>query len=89
MRVWKQWTDEPRTTRKTGSGRRKVASASIPAPHGDESRFTLGDHDGFIRVRRYAGERSLPECVIEQHRGLTPGVMFWGAISYHGRSNLL
>ncbi|PRD36641.1 UNVERIFIED_CONTAM: hypothetical protein NCL1_08022 [Trichonephila clavipes] len=27
MRVWKQWTDEPRTTRETGSGRRKVSSA--------------------------------------------------------------
>ncbi|GFV83956.1 transposable element Tc1 transposase [Trichonephila clavipes] len=28
MRVWKQWTDEHRTTRKTGNGRRKVASES-------------------------------------------------------------
>ncbi|GFV72776.1 uncharacterized protein TNCV_1232901 [Trichonephila clavipes] len=27
MRVWKQWTDEHQTTRKTGSGRRKVTSA--------------------------------------------------------------
>ncbi|GFX84876.1 uncharacterized protein TNCV_4997081 [Trichonephila clavipes] len=36
MQVWKQWTDEPRTTRKTGSGRQKVASASITAPHGGE-----------------------------------------------------
>ncbi|GFT07004.1 transposable element Tcb2 transposase [Trichonephila clavipes] len=26
MRVWKQWTDEHRTTRKIGSGRRKVTS---------------------------------------------------------------
>ncbi|GFX30583.1 uncharacterized protein TNCV_3462311 [Trichonephila clavipes] len=26
MRVWKQWTDEYRTTRKIGSGRRKVTS---------------------------------------------------------------
>ncbi|GFX27210.1 transposable element Tcb2 transposase [Trichonephila clavipes] len=26
MRVWKQWTDEHRTTRKTGNGRRKVTS---------------------------------------------------------------
>ncbi|GFT34044.1 transposable element Tcb2 transposase [Trichonephila clavipes] len=26
MRVWKQWIDEHRTTRKTGSGRRKVTS---------------------------------------------------------------
>ncbi|GFW23277.1 transposable element Tc1 transposase [Trichonephila clavipes] len=28
MRVWKQWTDEHRTTQKTSSGRRKVTSAS-------------------------------------------------------------
>ncbi|GFV64438.1 uncharacterized protein TNCV_955961 [Trichonephila clavipes] len=38
---------------------------------------------------RYAGDRSLPECVIERRSGLTPGVMVWGGISYHGRSNLL
>ncbi|GFX46406.1 transposable element Tc1 transposase [Trichonephila clavipes] len=54
----------------------------------DESRFNLWDHDGRIRVRRCAGERCLSECVIEQHSALTPGVMVWGAISYHGRSNL-
>ncbi|GFV28262.1 transposable element Tc1 transposase [Trichonephila clavipes] len=47
---------------------------------------TSHDHD---RVRRYAGERCLPERVIERHSGLTPRVMFWRAISYHGRSNLL
>ncbi|GFU36393.1 transposable element Tcb2 transposase [Trichonephila clavipes] len=56
MRIWKQWTDEHRTTRKTGSGRRK-------------------DHDSRIRVRYYAGERCLPECVIERHSDLTPRVM--------------
>ncbi|GFU42152.1 transposable element Tcb2 transposase [Trichonephila clavipes] len=55
----------------------------------DKSRFNLWDHEGLIRVRRYAGESCLPECVIERHSGLTPGVMAWGAISYHGRSNLL
>ncbi|GFV84640.1 transposable element Tc1 transposase [Trichonephila clavipes] len=54
----------------------------------DESRFTLWNHGGRIR-RRCAGERCLPECVIERHSGLIPGVMVWGAISYHGRSNLL
>ncbi|GFX57356.1 transposable element Tc1 transposase [Trichonephila clavipes] len=55
----------------------------------DESRFNLRYHDGRIRVRRYAGEGGLPECVIERHSGLTPGVMVWDAILYHGRSNLL
>ncbi|GFW31396.1 transposable element Tc1 transposase [Trichonephila clavipes] len=41
----------------------------------DESRFNLWHHDGRIRVRRYAGERYIPECIIERHRGRTPGVM--------------
>ncbi|GFW68363.1 transposable element Tcb2 transposase [Trichonephila clavipes] len=40
-----------------------------------ESRFNLWDHDDRIRVRRYAGEHCLPECIIERHSGLTPGVM--------------
>ncbi|GFS59081.1 transposable element Tc1 transposase [Trichonephila clavipes] len=149
MRVWKQWTDEPRTTRETGSGRRKVSSARddrhllriavndrtafsrqlaahwstatgvlmsassirrcllhhglrtrvplyripLTASHrwlrlqwahehrarqadwyqvdfSNESRFNLWDHDGRIRVRRYAGERCLPECVIERHSAM-------------------
>ncbi|GFX43953.1 transposable element Tcb2 transposase [Trichonephila clavipes] len=54
-----------------------------------ESRFNLWDHDGRIRVRLYGGERCIPECVIERHSGITPAVMVWGAISYHGRSNLV
>ncbi|GFV02434.1 transposable element Tc1 transposase [Trichonephila clavipes] len=64
-----------------------------------KSCFNLWDYDGHSRVRRYAGERCLPECVIkrvlghyvviERHSGLTSGVMIWGAILYHGRSNLL
>ncbi|GFX68454.1 hypothetical protein TNCV_3998861 [Trichonephila clavipes] len=49
----------------------------------------LRDHDGRIRVRSYASERCFPECVIKRHSGRTPGVIVWGAISYHGRSNLL
>ncbi|GFT33685.1 transposable element Tc1 transposase [Trichonephila clavipes] len=55
----------------------------------DESLFNLWNHDGCIRVRRYAGERCLLECVIERNNGLTTGVMVWDAISYHRRSNLL
>ncbi|GFV41714.1 HTH_Tnp_Tc3_2 domain-containing protein [Trichonephila clavipes] len=31
----------------------------------DESCFNLWDHGGRIRVRRYAGERCLAECVIK------------------------
>ncbi|GFX92860.1 transposable element Tcb2 transposase [Trichonephila clavipes] len=41
----------------------------------DESRFNLWYHDGRIRVRRYAGEPHIPECIIERHSGRTPGVM--------------
>ncbi|GFV40809.1 hypothetical protein TNCV_2590561 [Trichonephila clavipes] len=54
----------------------KVAFTKDP-PHGKPS-----------TVARYAGERCLPECVIERHSGLTSGVMVLGVISYHGRSNL-
>ncbi|GFX99485.1 hypothetical protein TNCV_3039601 [Trichonephila clavipes] len=46
-------------------------------------------HDGCIRVRCYAGVRCFPECVLKRYSDLTLGVMVWGAISYHGRSNLL
>ncbi|GFU66249.1 transposable element Tcb2 transposase [Trichonephila clavipes] len=42
----------------------------------NESRFNLGDHDGRIRVGRYAGERCLPECVIERHSYLHPELWF-------------
>ncbi|GFY04972.1 transposable element Tc1 transposase [Trichonephila clavipes] len=37
----------------------------------------------------YAGERHIPECIIERHSRRIPGVMVWGAIAYHGRSQLL
>ncbi|GFU46046.1 transposable element Tcb2 transposase [Trichonephila clavipes] len=58
MQIWKQWTDELRITRKTGSERHK-------------SWFNLWNHNGRICVRRYAGERCLPVCVIERYSGLT------------------
>ncbi|GFX09750.1 transposable element Tcb2 transposase [Trichonephila clavipes] len=168
IQISKQWTDELRTTRKTGKERRKETSASddryllhmvvndrtasfrhlalrwstatgvlmtalsirrrllhrglrasvplyripLTANHrwlrlqwahvhrawqtdwhqvvfSDESRFNLWNHDGRIRVRRYAGERCLPDYVIERYSDLTLGVKVWGAISYHGLTNLL
>ncbi|GFX29277.1 transposable element Tcb1 transposase [Trichonephila clavipes] len=55
----------------------------------DESSCNLWYHETRIRVRLYTGERCLPECVIERQSGLTLKVMVWGAISYHGQSNLL
>ncbi|GFS50854.1 transposable element Tcb1 transposase [Trichonephila clavipes] len=39
----------------------------------DESRFNLGDHEGCIRVKRYASKCCLPECVIKRHSGLSYG----------------
>ena len=55
----------------------------------DESRFNLFDYDDRVHVERYADQRYIPECVIEQHSGQTAGVMVWGVISYHVRSNFL
>ncbi|GFT79189.1 transposable element Tc1 transposase [Trichonephila clavipes] len=124
IRVWKQWTEEYRTTRKTGSGQRKVTSA-----RGDRHLLRMAVND------RTASSRQLAECwstvtgvlmsALSIHRrlwhrglsarvliyviplmanhqrlrlqwahehttcGLTPEVMVWGAISYHGRSNVL
>ncbi|GFV02968.1 transposable element Tc1 transposase [Trichonephila clavipes] len=50
----------------------------------DKSRFNSWHHVGRIRVRLYAGERRIPECIIERHSRRTPGVMVWGVIAYHG-----
>ncbi|GFV48631.1 uncharacterized protein TNCV_5069161 [Trichonephila clavipes] len=55
----------------------------------DESHFNLWDRESHIRVRCYASKSCFPECVIEQHSCLIPGVMFWGVISHRGRSNLI
>ncbi|GFU54371.1 transposable element Tcb1 transposase [Trichonephila clavipes] len=74
-----QWAHEPRTWQ--ADWHQVVFS--------NESSFHLWDHDCRIRFRRYASERCLPECVIERHSDLTPRVMVWGAISYHGRCNFV
>ncbi|GFT49122.1 transposable element Tcb2 transposase [Trichonephila clavipes] len=54
----------------------------------EESRFNLWNHGGRTRVRRYAGERTLQSAFIERHNSLSPKIMVWGEISYHGRYNL-
>ena len=51
--------------------------------------FYLWDHDGCVRVRRYAGQRCFSECVIERHSGRTPRILVRGEITCHGRSNFL
>ncbi|GFU01082.1 transposable element Tcb1 transposase [Trichonephila clavipes] len=146
MRVSKQWTDEGRTARESGSGPRNVTSArddrrlvrmaltdrtassrQLAAQLSTATgvslcassirrrllqrglrariplyRIPLTQNHGRLRWQwayvhrswqadwqRYAGERHIPECIIERHSGRTPGVMVWGAIAYHGRSQLL
>ena len=55
----------------------------------DESRFNMSCNEGRIRVRRYAGERNLRACILQQHRAPTPSVMVWGAIGYNKRPRFL
>lgn len=55
----------------------------------DESRYNLEYNDGRVRVRRYRGERVLPQCIIQRHTARTPGIMVWGAIGYDCRSHLV
>ena len=60
-----------------------------PIVFSDESRFCLGASDGRVLVRRRLGERLQPNCLRLRRAGPTPGVMFWGAISYGSRSTLV
>ena len=46
-------------------------------------------NDGIVRVRRYRGERVLPQCIIQRHTARTPGIMVRGAIGYDCRSHLV
>lgn len=55
----------------------------------DESRFSLGAHDGRRRVRRRRGERREPHFDVERHVHRTVGVMVWGAIAHASRSPLV
>ncbi|GFW33521.1 transposable element Tcb1 transposase [Trichonephila clavipes] len=66
-----------------------IASNIAGTKISDKSRFNLRDYGDRIRVRRYAVECCLPECVFERHSGLTPRVMVWDAILYHGRTNFI
>ena len=51
----------------------KVLQAGFaPSCLSNKSHFNLLDHDDCVRVRRYAGQHCLPECVIEQYRAEHP-----------------
>ncbi|GFV56383.1 transposable element Tcb2 transposase [Trichonephila clavipes] len=80
-----RWSTVTGVLMSASSIHRRLLHPGLPA---NESRLSLWHHDGGISVRQYADEGCLPESVIEQHSGLTPKVLVWGAISYHGRSNL-
>ncbi|GFX77760.1 transposable element Tcb1 transposase [Trichonephila clavipes] len=51
----------------------------------DESRFNLWDHDGRIRIRRYAGERCLPKGVLDKKGESFKADWTWRA-SHHQES---
>lgn len=55
----------------------------------DESRFSLGQADGRVRVYRRSGERYADACVMERNRLGGPSVMVWGAINSLFRSDLV
>ncbi|GFV50426.1 transposable element Tcb1 transposase [Trichonephila clavipes] len=55
----------------------------------DESRISLQNHDGRIRVWKHLGERMLNSCVMHRHTGPAPGIMAWGGIGYHSRTPLV
>ncbi|GFX96685.1 transposable element Tcb2 transposase [Trichonephila clavipes] len=83
MRVWKQWIDELEQLEKLAVDEGRAWQAEWhQAVFSNESCFHLRNHDGRIRVQRYASERFHPECVIERYSGLTPGVMFYKLKSF-------
>ncbi|GFT76139.1 transposable element Tcb2 transposase [Trichonephila clavipes] len=53
MRVWKQWNDENRTTRSSGSGRRKVTTA-----HDDRHMLRMAVNDRTASSRQLAARWS-------------------------------
>ena len=55
----------------------------------DESRFNMSYNDGRMYVRRYAGERNLRACILQQHIEPKTNAKDWGAIGYNKRSPLL
>ena len=53
----------------------------------DESRFCLTRGDGRIRVYLQRNERYTEACTMERHR--YGGVMVWGGVSQHNRTELV
>lgn len=55
----------------------------------DESRFSVSQPDGRIRVWRRRGERYRDDCVIQHNRGGGGSLMVWGAITEAERTPLV
>ena len=55
----------------------------------EKSRFSLWDHDGRVRVRRYADQCCFLDYITERNSVWTLVVMVWSTISYQGRASLL
>ncbi|GFY14433.1 transposable element Tcb2 transposase [Trichonephila clavipes] len=85
MRVWKQWTEEHRTNRKTGSGRRKVTS-----PGDDRHLLRMAVNDGTASSRQLSAGWSTAKGVLMTassirrrllHRGLRARVPLYSISS--------
>ena len=55
----------------------------------DESQFCLYCPDGHMRCYRRHGEHYSDACVLERDHFGSPSVMVYGAISFHGCSELI
>ena len=55
----------------------------------DESRFCLQENDGRVRVWRRRGERYAHACVVPKKAHFGGGIMVWGGITAHGKTDLV
>ncbi|GFU49750.1 transposable element Tcb2 transposase [Trichonephila clavipes] len=87
MRDWKQWTDEQRTTRKTISGRRKVARRStatgLPMSASSIRRRLL--HRGLharVPLYRIPSRQTIDGCVCNGLMSTEPGKLIGTKLSF-------
>ena len=55
----------------------------------DESRFTLYQNDGKIRVQRLQEEKYKVSCLVPTVKHGGGGIMMWGCFSWHGLGPLV